>query len=56
MAVGDSLGAKTIADLHQYVMAWMTRLEELLGAPSLQAFLDRNQVEITIRVTRKDPQ
>jgi hypothetical protein len=37
MAVGDSVGEKTLADLHQYVMAWMTRLEELLGGPSLQA-------------------
>jgi hypothetical protein len=56
MSVGDSVGEKTITDLHQYVMAWLTRLEELLGAPSLQAFLDRNQIEISIRVTRKDPQ
>ena len=56
MAVGDSVGEKILADLHQYVMAWATRLEELLGAPSLQAFLDRNQVEISIRVTRKDQQ
>jgi hypothetical protein len=38
------------------VMAGLTPLEELLGAPPLQAFLDRNQVEISIRVTRKDPQ
>ena len=56
MAVGDSLGEKTVSDLHQYVMAWLTRLEELLGAPSLQTFLDRNQVEISIRVIRKDQQ
>ena len=56
MAVGDSVGEKTLADLHQDVMAWMTTLEELLGAPSLQALLDRNQVEITIRVTKKEQQ